>query len=77
MYWDRYTDHGRTALKQELVAKLVTVSTDGIAYTCCTVLCGGLDIMRKLWIPVLVSSDIPLRAADGKPSLFSAPTLWW
>jgi hypothetical protein len=43
---------------------------DGIAYTGCTVMCGGLDIMRKLRIPssVPVSSDITLRTADGKPT---------
>ena len=63
MSWDRDTDLGRPALRQELVAKSVTVSNDGIAYTGCTVMCGGLDIMRKLRIPssVLVRSDITLR----------------
>ena len=69
MSWDRYTDLGRPALNQELVAKSVTVSTDGIAYTGCTVMCGGVDNMWKLMIPssVLVRSDITLRTANGKP----------
>ena len=58
MFWDRYTDLGRPALKQELVAKSVTVSTDGIAYTGCTVMCGGLDIMMKLRIPSSVWSAL-------------------
>ena len=49
--------------------KSVTVSIDGIADTGYTVLCGGLEVMRKLRIPrsVLISSNITLKTADGKP----------
>ena len=40
-----------------------------MADTGCTVLCGGLDVMRKLKMPrsALIGSDITLYAADRRP----------
>ena len=58
--WEDYTDLGKPVPNQELMNKSATVSIDGIADTGCTVLCCGLEVMRKLWIPrsVLISSNI-------------------
>jgi hypothetical protein len=42
--WESYTDLGLSAPKPE-------VQTQGVADTGCTVLCEGLEMMRKLRIP--------------------------
>ena len=44
--WESFTELGVDMPKQNVV-KSPDVQTEGVADTGCTVLCGGLDIMRK------------------------------
>ena len=67
--WESYAELRVAAPKQELMNKSPNLQTEGVADTGCTVLCGGLDMMRKLKIPrsALIGSDITLYAADRRP----------
>ena len=67
--WESFAELGVAMPKQEVVNKSPTVNTAGVADTGCTVLCGGLDTMRKLKIPqgALIKSSINLYCADRRP----------
>ena len=67
--WESYAELSVAVPKQEVMNKSPTLQTEGVADTGCTVLCSGLDMMRKLKIPrsALIASDITLYAADRRP----------
>ena len=67
--WQSFAELGVATPKQEIVDRSPSLNTEGVADTGCTVLCGGLDTMRKLKIPrsVLINSNITLYSADRRP----------
>jgi hypothetical protein len=61
--WESYKDLGRPVPKPEMLSKSAEVQTTGVADTGCTVLCAGLEMMRKLRIPQSVLGAIPVVIA--------------
>ena len=72
--WESYTELGNMMPKQEVVKKSPNLTTEGVADTGSTVLCGGLDTMRKLQVPQSVLFTSSLKT--GGPSLSLGPFLW-
>ena len=67
--WENYSPPGKHMPDKEVIKKSVEMCTPGIADTGCSVLCGGLETLRKMRIQrgTLMKSGITLKTADGKP----------
>ena len=67
--WESYAELSVSVPKQEVMKKSPNLQTEEVADTGCTVVPGGLDMMRKLKIPrsAHIGSDITLYAADRRP----------